>query len=377
MERRAARHQTRLSGAHTAAADTEFQPGQRVRTIDGLIGRILEVSESWAPGNTAYQVVLDNGMGGGTYLGSQLRPIPQDYGGLHPTPANLPASLGSADGEPPSGENVHLASEDYPEMGTVLHDHPDPAAQITVVGARQAAAIEGHGMDPFAMAMSGLSGEDAKDMRAVIEHIRQRKGPGVPIDAKDAELLTRCFHGRDRMEQAGCQLSAHSRDMKFPRGFGIDIHHNHRLHLVPERHGDETNWYARIVHAPHPMGPRIEHTIRTSDEDLPSAVQTFLDHPDIQAEMEHQRTEGKAIHEQIRREGASEEGPFYHGSKYQFQPGDYLRVQDTRPPNYSESTGRHLFFTTDRRVATDYAEPRHDSRTEVGHVYEVRPTSRY
>jgi len=188
-------------------------------------------------------------------------------------------------------------------MGTVLHDHPDPAAQITVVGARQAAAIEGHGMDPFAMAMSGLSGEDAEDMRAVIEHIRQRKGPGVPIDAKDAELLTRSFHGRDRMEQAGYQLSAHSRDMKFPRGFGIDIHHNHRLHLVPERHGDETNWYARIVHAPHPMGPRIEHTIRTSDEDLPSAVQTFLDHPDIQAEMEHQRTEGKAIHEQIRREG--------------------------------------------------------------------------
>ena len=151
MERRAARHQTRLSGAHTAAADTEFQTGQRVRTIDGLIGRVLEVSESWAPGNTAYQVVLDNGMGGGTYLGSQLRPIPQDYGGLHPTPANLPASLGSADGEPPSGENVHLAS-----------DTPGFVAENAADGLMAHAVL--HGQPPLLTPGPGVPGPDFQDL---------------------------------------------------------------------------------------------------------------------------------------------------------------------------------------------------------------------
>ena len=67
MERRIVRHSSRLSAAHETGADAEFRVGQRVRTLDGLIGRVLLVSESFAVGNTAYQVVLDDGMGGGSY----------------------------------------------------------------------------------------------------------------------------------------------------------------------------------------------------------------------------------------------------------------------------------------------------------------------
>jgi hypothetical protein len=299
MERKIARHDTRASAAHQGAADTSFRAGQRVRTIDGLIGRILEVTESWAPGNTAYQVVLDNGMGGGTYLESQLRPVGEDYGGLHQAPANLPASLGSADGDAP--EDAHLASADYPEMGSVLHDHPDPAHQITVIGAKT--AVEGHGLDPFGMAMHGLTGDDADFMRATIDHIRRGAPQSEPIDAGDAETMARSMRSRDAMEQAGYQIAAHSKDSRYPRGFGIDLHHNHTLHLVPERHEGEPNWYARISHKQFPMGPKIEHTIRTSDEELPGEVTKFLAHPPVQQEMEHQRAEGRRIHEEIRREG--------------------------------------------------------------------------
>jgi len=76
VERRIEKHSTRLS----AALDQGFHVGERVRTLDGLTGRVIMITESFAPGNSAYQIVLDNGQGGGTYLASQLRPVPEDYG---------------------------------------------------------------------------------------------------------------------------------------------------------------------------------------------------------------------------------------------------------------------------------------------------------
>jgi hypothetical protein len=138
MERRIRRHSSRLSERAQAALGTGFTVGQRIRTIDGLIGRILLVSESFAPGNTEYQVVLDNGMGGGTFLASQLRPVPEGYGGGHQAPAHLPAGLASLDDF--QAADIHLASEDYPEMGSILHDRPDPGKLFTVVGSRHTAA---------------------------------------------------------------------------------------------------------------------------------------------------------------------------------------------------------------------------------------------
>ncbi len=158
MERRIVRHSSRLSAAHETGADAEFRVGQRVRTLDGLIGRVLLVSESFAVGNTAYQVVLDDGMGGGSYLASQLRPVPEAYGGGHQVPAHLPAGVTGAyitedeareawrsspeavagisaeDYLRAQAELEHTADTDYPEMGDVLRDRPDPGRQITVIG---------------------------------------------------------------------------------------------------------------------------------------------------------------------------------------------------------------------------------------------------
>jgi hypothetical protein len=125
VERRITRHSSRLS---EAALDQGFHVGQRVRTLDGFIGRILVITESFAPGNNAYQVVLDDGQGGGTFLGSQLRPVGEDYGGGHQAPAYLPAGVHTAD------LDEHEASLDYPEMGDILRDRPDPGRQITVIG---------------------------------------------------------------------------------------------------------------------------------------------------------------------------------------------------------------------------------------------------
>lgn len=142
--RRVGRHETRASAAHDAALDTEFRVGERVRTIDGVIGRIIFVDEAFSPGNTAYQVTLDNGMGGGTYLGSQLRAIPEGYRGSSPAsqlPAGVTAALEAEAAE------IHTADLDYPEMGSILHDRPDPASQFTVIGMRHQAEDYAQGYD--------------------------------------------------------------------------------------------------------------------------------------------------------------------------------------------------------------------------------------
>jgi hypothetical protein len=186
MARRIQKHSTRLSEAqgHTAALDAEFQVGQRVRTIDGLPGRVLFAAASFAPGLTEYEVVLDNGMGQGTYTASQLRPLPADYRVSQPIPPGLlPAGVTAAYiteeqarerwRQSPDAQagmsaeeslrrhireqerffehrasEVHLASDDYPEMGSILHERPDPGLEIRVIGRRTAADTYGRPEDP-------------------------------------------------------------------------------------------------------------------------------------------------------------------------------------------------------------------------------------
>src|SRR5690348_10958436 len=96
MARQVRRHVTAASAQHEGALDPEFTVGQRIRTIDGYVGRIVEVSDSFAPGATSYQVMLDNGMGGGTYLPSQLRPVPGSYRAPATPSPNLPAGVTAA-----------------------------------------------------------------------------------------------------------------------------------------------------------------------------------------------------------------------------------------------------------------------------------------
>jgi hypothetical protein len=144
LERKIVRHAVG-GAAHDAALDTDFHQGQRVVTIDGYAGRIVFVSNSFSPGVTEYQVTLDNGMGGGTYIGSQLRAVPDSYRAPAGPVSHLPAGV-TAVLEAEAGE-IHLASDDYPEMGQILHDRPDPAGQFQVIGSRHKADAYTRGYD--------------------------------------------------------------------------------------------------------------------------------------------------------------------------------------------------------------------------------------
>jgi hypothetical protein len=85
----------------------DFKPTQRVMTVDGILGTVEAVFDGPWPGAEEYQVVLDDGMGGGSYVASQLSTAAQTTASEH-----------------------HLASDDYEELGTVLFDRPDPARQV-------------------------------------------------------------------------------------------------------------------------------------------------------------------------------------------------------------------------------------------------------
>jgi hypothetical protein len=137
MTRRIQHHATRLSQQHQAALDQGFTANQRVMTIDGLPGRVLFVASSFSPGITEYEVMLDNNMGQGTYTASQLRALPADVRTRAPG-SNLPAGVTAAMEAEAAG--LHLASDDYPEMGDILHDRPDPGLQMQVIGFRHLAA---------------------------------------------------------------------------------------------------------------------------------------------------------------------------------------------------------------------------------------------
>jgi hypothetical protein len=136
------RHSTRLSRVHEAAPDAGLTAGQRVMTIDGLPGRVLFAAASFAPGLTEYEVTLDGGLGHGTYTSGQLQLLPDGFRAAPPgrmLPAGVTAAI-EADAE------LHTADLDYPEMGSVLVDRPDPGSVITIIGMRRHA---GHFDDDY------------------------------------------------------------------------------------------------------------------------------------------------------------------------------------------------------------------------------------
>lgn len=97
-----------------AEAYHDFAPGQRVMTVDGIPGVVTAVLDGPVPGWEAYQVSLDNGVGGGDYTTSQLRAM-----------------------SPVTSSHEHDASADYPELGSILLDRPD-IAHPQVLGSRPA-----------------------------------------------------------------------------------------------------------------------------------------------------------------------------------------------------------------------------------------------
>lgn len=106
MRREARRHDTIASARHEAVRPDEiglFRSGQRVLTVDGP-GRVEAVYDGPFPGSEDYEVVLDGGLGGGRYTASQITEA-------LPTTASVDKT----------------AADDYPELGTLLYDRPDPA----------------------------------------------------------------------------------------------------------------------------------------------------------------------------------------------------------------------------------------------------------
>jgi hypothetical protein len=108
----------------------DFQPGERVQTKEGIPGYVVEVQDGPYPGNEAYIVELENGLGGGAYSSSELAPINQSAASSQQvvdTPSTQ-ASIVQAD-------VTHTAADDYPELGTILNDRP-PLGDISVTASR-------------------------------------------------------------------------------------------------------------------------------------------------------------------------------------------------------------------------------------------------
>lgn len=99
----------------------DHRPGDPVMTVDGYPGTVTEVSDGPVPGNENYRVELHNGMGGGDYSSGQLSALTHSR---------------TASGHEAAG--LHVASEDYPELGEILYERPDPG-KLTFAAAQQAA----------------------------------------------------------------------------------------------------------------------------------------------------------------------------------------------------------------------------------------------
>lgn len=100
----------------------DYHPGDVVMTCDGYGGTVKEVTDGPVPGNEDYLVELHDGMGGGHYTSGQLTK------GTNPRTAKEHEAIG-----------VHLASEDYPELGDLLWNRPDPG-RMTFAASRTAAS---------------------------------------------------------------------------------------------------------------------------------------------------------------------------------------------------------------------------------------------
>lgn len=118
------RHQT-AAHQHLAGLDPEvfsaFKVGQRVMTRDGLPGVVEAVLDGPYPSTEAYEVVLDGGMGGGTYGPSDLTSMGEKI-----------SATASLDDEDEEGSTAHVASEDYPELADILVRRPPLEDSIAV-----------------------------------------------------------------------------------------------------------------------------------------------------------------------------------------------------------------------------------------------------
>lgn len=107
--RNASKHDTlgvqHATGYHNSP--NEYEVGQEVVTIDGFPGKVIRVEDADLRGNENYHVELNDGLGGGEYSTSQLRPMTSSK--------TIEAVAGN------------LASDDYAELTEILVERPDIA----------------------------------------------------------------------------------------------------------------------------------------------------------------------------------------------------------------------------------------------------------
>lgn len=137
MPRKIEKHATRLAAEAAGSPYGAFQVGGRVKTFDGFAGRVDQVQDGPVPGMAQFHVILDNGMGGGWYSAAQLRPLADgasQQSDWH-YPAGVTASLGEAE-----ASEIRTAASDYPELGDILTERPDPQREaFRVIASRKTA----------------------------------------------------------------------------------------------------------------------------------------------------------------------------------------------------------------------------------------------
>jgi hypothetical protein len=230
VERKIVRHAVGAA-AHESALDAEFHVGQRVVTIDGVAGRIQFVTGSFAPGVSEYQVVLDNGMGGGTYTASQLRPVSDSYHAPSGPHSNLPAGVTAAI-EAEAGE-IHVASDDYPEMGQILHDRPDPAGLIRMIGSRHQADAYAQGHDARDDDENGGEADTGMYWEAPANQQWRDENLGEP---PEPEIQDVPGYGQEQFEQQFGKISTTI------NGYEVDGHGDAPQHGTTPRAGEPNSY---------------------------------------------------------------------------------------------------------------------------------------
>lgn len=157
--RRTVNHDT--VGLRARAVNAElwhvFHAGQRVQTVDGISGVVAAVEDGPFPGAEQYVVELDQGLGGGQYTAGQL------------------TALG-----PAQASEVHTAADDYPEMGSILHDRPDIAKRASHKNAAGECALCGE--EPGSSKWFGSAG--CPSCGAQIPHEVEAKDSRIHLNGK-------------------------------------------------------------------------------------------------------------------------------------------------------------------------------------------------
>jgi 8-oxo-dGTP pyrophosphatase MutT (NUDIX family)/mRNA-degrading endonuclease RelE of RelBE toxin-antitoxin system/2'-5' RNA ligase len=102
----------------------DYEVGQRVRVKEGFVGTVTSIQDGPFPNTEEYEVVLDSGMGGGTWSVGELTALSSTTASSH-----MAALVEEEDDEAP-----HLASQDYPELTDILVERPPLENSVRVLG---------------------------------------------------------------------------------------------------------------------------------------------------------------------------------------------------------------------------------------------------